>query len=102
MLEIQPTNNKNNSADVSRISLNRCFLKEFSGGGPLNSFQVEGFSFFFSGGVGKLWYFCQVYMGVSKNRGTLKWMVYNGKFIKMEDLGVPLLLETPIYSLSQV
>ncbi len=35
-------------------------------------------------------------MGVSKNRGTPKWMVYNGP-IKMDDLGVPLFLETPIY-----
>ena len=34
-----------------------------------------------------LWY---AYMGVSKNRGTPKWMVYNGTFIKMDDLGVPL------------
>ena len=31
-------------------------------------------------------------MGVSKNRGTQKWMVYNGSNpIKMDDLGVPLL-----------
>ena len=36
-------------------------------------------------------------MGVSQNRGTPKWMVYNGKSIKMDDLGVPLFLETPIY-----
>ena len=39
------------------------------------------------------------YMGVSKNRGTPKWMVYNGNPeipIKMDDLGVPLFLETPI------
>ena len=37
-------------------------------------------------------------MDVSKNRGTPKWMVYNGKNpIKIDDLGVPLLLETPIY-----
>ena len=35
-------------------------------------------------------------MGVSKNRGTPKWMVYNGKLIKMDDFGVPLFLETPI------
>ena len=36
-------------------------------------------------------------MGVSENRGTLKWMVYDGKpdFL-MDDLGVPLFLETPI------
>ena len=31
-------------------------------------------------------------MGVSKNRGTPKWMVYNGNPIKMDDLGVPLFL----------
>ena len=43
----QPTTK--HSADVSRISLNRCFFWEFSGGGPLNSFQVEGFSFFWGG-----------------------------------------------------
>ena len=49
--------------------------------GHSKSFQVEGFRCFFWG-VGKLWYFCQVYMGVSKNSGTLKWMVYDGKFIK--------------------
>ena len=36
-------------------------------------------------------------MGVSKNRGTPKWMIYNGKIIKMDDLGVPLFLETSIY-----
>ena len=30
-------------------------------------------------------------MGVSKNRGTPKWMVYNGKpYFLMDDLGVPL------------
>ena len=29
-------------------------------------------------------------MGVSKNRGTPKWMVYNGKpYEQMDDLGVP-------------
>ena len=28
-------------------------------------------------------------MGVSKNRGTPKWMVYNGNTIEMDDLGVP-------------
>ena len=41
-----------------------------------------------------------LYMGVSKNRGTPKWMVYNiynGKpYEQMDDLGVPLFLETPI------
>ena len=36
-------------------------------------------------------------MGVSKNKGTPKWMVYNGKLIKMDHLGEPLFLETPIY-----
>ena len=35
-------------------------------------------------------------MGVSKNRGTPKWMVYNGNPIKMDDFEVPLFLETPI------
>ena len=38
-------------------------------------------------------------MDVSKNRGTPKWMVYNGNPIKMDDLGVPLFLETPIYNI---
>ena len=33
-------------------------------------------------------------MGVSKNRGTPKWMVYMENAIKMDDLGVPLFLET--------
>ena len=33
-------------------------------------------------------------MGVSKNGGTPKWMVYNGKPIKMYDLGIPLFSET--------
>jgi len=38
------------------------------------------------------------HMGVSKNRGTPKWMVYNGKPpIKMDDLGVPLFSETSIF-----
>ena len=32
-------------------------------------------------------------MDVSKNRGTPKWMVYNGNPIKIDDLGVPLFLE---------
>ena len=41
---------------------------------------------------------CMVYFGVSKNRGTPKWMVkIMEKPIKMDDLGVPLFLETPIY-----
>ena len=34
---------------------------------------------------------------VSKNRGPPKWMVYSGKpYEQMDDLGVPLFLETPI------
>ena len=37
-----------------------------------------------------------VCVGVSKNRGTPKWMVNNGNPIKMDDLGVPLFLETPV------
>ena len=37
-------------------------------------------------------------MGVSKNRGTPKWMVkIMENPIKIDDLGVPLFLETPIY-----
>ena len=35
-------------------------------------------------------------MGVSKNRGTPRWMVYMENPIKMDDLGVPLFLEIPI------
>ena len=36
-------------------------------------------------------------MGVSKNKGTPKWMVkIMENPIKMDDLGVPLFLETPI------
>ena len=34
--------------------------------------------------------------GVSKNSGTPKWIVYNGKPFKMDDLGVPLFSETSI------
>ena len=34
---------------------------------------------------------------VSKNRGTPKWMIYMEIPIKMDDLGVPPFLETPIY-----
>ena len=37
-------------------------------------------------------------MGVSIKGGTPKWMVYNGTFFKMDDLGVPLLMETCICS----
>ena len=39
-----------------------------------------------------------VYLGVSINRGTPNWMVkIMENPIKMDDLGVPLFLETPIY-----
>ena len=38
-----------------------------------------------------------LYMGVSKNRGTWKGMVYFMENpIKMDDVGVPLFLEIPI------
>ncbi len=35
-------------------------------------------------------------MGGSKNSGTPKWMVMMKNPIKMDDLGVPLFLETPV------
>jgi len=38
-----------------------------------------------------------VHLDVSKNRGTSKWMVYRENPIKMDDLGVPLFLETPTW-----
>ena len=38
-----------------------------------------------------------IYMDVTKNRGTPKWIVYRENPIKMNDLGVPLFLETPKY-----
>ena len=43
-------------------------------------------------------------MGVSKNRGTPKWMVYNGKpYEQMDDLGgPPLFLETPKFNLQNL
>ncbi len=38
-------------------------------------------------------------LGVSKNSGSPKWMVYNGKpYEQMDDLGIPLFLEIPIYA----
>jgi len=39
-------------------------------------------------------------MSGSKNGGTPKWMVYTGKPYEMDDLGVPLFLETPLSNLS--
>ena len=36
-------------------------------------------------------------MGVSKNSGIPKWMVYMENPIKMDNFGVPLFLETTIY-----
>ena len=44
------------------------------------------------------------HMGVSKNRGTPKWMVYNGKpYEQMDDLGgFPIFLETPICPLASL
>ena len=48
--------------------------------------------------IRKGYIFHPIYMGVSKNRGTPKWMVYKEHPIKMDDLGVPLFLETPIYN----
>ena len=43
--------------------------------------------------------FASLEMGVSKNRGTPKWMVYFMETpIIMNDLGVPLFLETPKWS----
>ena len=45
-----------------------------------------------------------LYMDVSKNRGTPKWMVYNGKpyWNGWFGVGVPLFLETPIYIYIQI
>ena len=42
-----------------------------------------------------------IYMDVSKNRGAPKWMVYTvmENPIRMDDVGVPLFLETPIYNI---
>ena len=56
--------------------------------------------FFFHGekkGAQTGWGFVGDEMGVSKNRGTPKWMVYNGKPYKMDDLGVALFSETSKY-----
>ena len=43
-----------------------------------------------------------LHMGDSKNSATPKWMVYNGKPINIDDLGVPLFSETPIYLLASL
>ena len=37
-------------------------------------------------------------MGVSKNRGTPKWMLIMENLSKMDDLGVPLFSETSIWN----
>ena len=42
-------------------------------------------------------FYQRVDMGVSKNRGTPKWMIYMEIPIKMDDLGVPPFSETPIW-----
>ena len=43
-------------------------------------------------------HFSVTHMGVSKKRAIPKWMVYTGNpYFLMDDLGVPLFLETPIY-----
>ena len=55
-------------------------------------YQVPGVRF-----QGFLFKYNITHMGVSKNSGTPKWMVYNGKLFKMDDLGVPLFSETSIY-----
>ena len=67
-------------------------------------YQLHGYQFFiypikFPGEI--YHHINRSYMGVSKNNGIPKWMVYNGKLIKMDDLGVPLFLETPIYPPSE-
>ena len=50
---------------------------------------------------GDVWFNHHHIMGVSKNSGTPKWMVYKGKpYEQMDDLvGFPIFLETPIYLL---
>ena len=45
-------------------------------------------------------YISKIYMGVSKSRGTPKWMVYTVIMenpVKIDDFGAPIFLETPIY-----
>ena len=82
----------------------------------LSSFKTESFQVCFISSFRGPWFILQVevistppsnpsmptslvylYMGVSKNRGTPKWMVkIMENPIKMDDLGVPLFSETPI------
>ena len=54
---------------------------------------VEIFNFFSQEGCD---IFQRGYMGLSKDRGTPKWMLHNKHPIKMDDLGVSLFLETSI------
>ena len=51
--------------------------------------QIPCGDFFLWGGMlVKIYIYFHVYLGVSKNRGTPKWMVHNGKtLLKMDDLG---------------
>ena len=62
-------------------------------GGPVPDLQPKGGQKS-QGYVGYMIKGHQTKWGVSKNRGTPKWMVYNGNPIKMDDLGVPLFSET--------
>ena len=68
-------------------------------GGHLGSIRVPRMRF----GLGSSQIFSRIfkipgrYIGVSKNKGTPKWMVYNFKtLLKWMIWGVPLFLETPI------
>ena len=52
-------------------------------------------------GWSKSYIYIYIYMGVSKNRGTPKWMVkIMENPIKMDDLGVHLFSETPSLKLT--
>ena len=52
--------------------------------------------------LGRSWwnFFGRFQVGVSKNSGAPKWMVYNENPIKMDDLGVPLFSETSRWMLN--